>query len=527
MRKLLLVLTTILFAGHLLAQQPAVSVYSGTADPANCKSPGRNIFLRNDTGTLKVCNAGVWIALNGGVTSAANGGTGQSTYTKGDLLAAPGGATLNKLAVGADGSVLTADTASTNGVKWAAAAGGGITNAAGANVIPKSDGTNLVASGFTDNGTTISTPEKIATAATTGLVGIGMAPNAMLDITAPAGVISIQAVGTQGAPSSTSTPVAQAVVNVTGTLGVDQSTTIANRNGGTGQPVNLTTGGGGAHPGAASGTSRGGNGGAWNRVTGPGGAATAVTGTVKGGAAGAINDITGVGGASATSNGGAGGAYNATLGDGGVTTAAAPSGKGGSYNFAAGNGGANSNAAGTAGPGGDITFTAGTAGTPSGGAAAGVAGAIRLAGELLTDDQSRVAADIPSANTTFINMTGISRSVLAAGNYVGELIVKCNNSTAAEGIKFDFNGGTATMTAFWAAGNQLIGGTNVLGSGISTSLAGVLNFSTITGETVIVIKVSFVVNAAGTVIPRFAENSTAIGTATVELGSFMTLNKSS
>jgi hypothetical protein len=56
--------------------------------------------------------------------AAANGGTGQTTYTKGDLLTAPGGASLNKLAVGTDGQVLTADAASTNGVKWAAAAGG-------------------------------------------------------------------------------------------------------------------------------------------------------------------------------------------------------------------------------------------------------------------------------------------------------------------------------------------------------------------------------------------------------------------
>jgi len=53
------------------------------------------------------------------------GGTGQSTYTKGDILASPGSNTLNKLAVGTDTFVLTADAASTNGIKWAAASGGG------------------------------------------------------------------------------------------------------------------------------------------------------------------------------------------------------------------------------------------------------------------------------------------------------------------------------------------------------------------------------------------------------------------
>ena len=63
-----------------------------------------------------------------GSLAATRGGTGQTTYAKGDILASPGSNTLNKLTVGNDGEVLTADAASTNGVKWAAvAAGTGIT----------------------------------------------------------------------------------------------------------------------------------------------------------------------------------------------------------------------------------------------------------------------------------------------------------------------------------------------------------------------------------------------------------------
>lgn len=111
------------------------------------------------------------LPLSTGVTGtlpATNGGTGQSTYAKGDILASPGSNTLNKLGVGSDGQVLTADVASTNGVKWATAAGG-ITNAAGNNVIPKSNGTNLVASSLTDDGSTISTAELITITTTTGI----------------------------------------------------------------------------------------------------------------------------------------------------------------------------------------------------------------------------------------------------------------------------------------------------------------------------------------------------------------------
>lgn len=139
--------------------------------------------------------------------------------------------------------------------------------------------------------------------------------------------------------------------------------------------------------------------------------------------------------------------------------------------------------------------------------------------------QARMTADVSRNNTTLTSLTDLTISNLQAGRkYTGRMVIKCNNTQAAEGIKFDFNGGGATMTSFWACVSSMATGGVTPGSQISTSLAGVLNFTVLTGETVLVFEFSFVVNSVDsgtTFIPRFAENSTALGTATVELGSFI------
>lgn len=59
---------------------------------------------------------------NGGghVQTANKGGTGQTSYTKGDILVASSSSVLTKLAVGSNDQVLVADSAVATGVKWAA-----------------------------------------------------------------------------------------------------------------------------------------------------------------------------------------------------------------------------------------------------------------------------------------------------------------------------------------------------------------------------------------------------------------------
>lgn len=59
----------------------------------------------------------------GHVQTANKGGTGQTSYTKGNILVASGPSTLSKVAVGADGTYLSASSVAAAGVVWVPAAG--------------------------------------------------------------------------------------------------------------------------------------------------------------------------------------------------------------------------------------------------------------------------------------------------------------------------------------------------------------------------------------------------------------------
>lgn len=83
-------------------------------------------WITNDVGDITAVTAGTGIS-GGGTSGAVTITNSMATEidAKGDLIAGTGADTFSRLAVGANNTVLTADSSTATGLKWAAAAGGG------------------------------------------------------------------------------------------------------------------------------------------------------------------------------------------------------------------------------------------------------------------------------------------------------------------------------------------------------------------------------------------------------------------
>lgn len=138
--------------------------------------------------------------------------------------------------------------------------------------------------------------------------------------------------------------------------------------------------------------------------------------------------------------------------------------------------------------------------------------------------RSRLVSNVTNDTVTPSNLTELSLTLKAGRKYTGRLTLRVSNSTAADGLLLDFDGGSATMTSFAAGIVANVQGAT-LGTTVSTALATDLTATALngTGDNWIEVAISLVCNGAGTLIPRAAMNADTGGTLTVALGSYLWL----
>lgn len=135
-----------------------------------------------------------------------------------------------------------------------------------------------------------------------------------------------------------------------------------------------------------------------------------------------------------------------------------------------------------------------------------------------TSGRCFTSADATNATTTFSN-TSCSVTVTSGRKYSFKLAFFVSDSTAADGAKFDFEGGSATATNFRAHCNLF--DTALLLSTQVTALATDMTQATMTGSSLFQCEGTFEPSGSGTFIPRFAQNAHTTGTLTLFRGSYI------
>jgi hypothetical protein len=129
-----------------------------------------------------------------------------------------------------------------------------------------------------------------------------------------------------------------------------------------------------------------------------------------------------------------------------------------------------------------------------------------------------LAANFTNATATQAS-TALSVAVIGGRSYTFEMRLFAVNSTAAEGIRIDYDGGTATATDFRS--HCTLFDTALLLSTQTTAIATDVTVGVMTGASMMECAGSLEVNASGTFIIRAAEATTAVGTLTVNRGSWL------
>jgi hypothetical protein len=131
-----------------------------------------------------------------------------------------------------------------------------------------------------------------------------------------------------------------------------------------------------------------------------------------------------------------------------------------------------------------------------------------------------VESDLPRNSTVFLAVTDLEVPVENGKRYLFEITLRVNDDHA-EGVKFDLNGGTATVSSMWAT---YIGFDNALTMiKHSAALNTVANADQFAGDGLVKITGTLVASSAGTFVPRFAQKTHTSGSLTILAGSSLTL----
>ena len=154
--------------------------------------------------------------ITSGTLAVARGGTNIASYTKGNILAASASTTLNALAVGTNGQVLTADSAETTGLKWATPTVGTVTT------VTSSTGALTVATATTTPALTI----RSATTSVDGIVQLSDSTSTTSSVLAatPTAVKAAYDLAALALPKAGGTVTGELLFGTTGTLVFEGST---------------------------------------------------------------------------------------------------------------------------------------------------------------------------------------------------------------------------------------------------------------------------------------------------------------
>lgn len=126
----------------------------------------------------------------------------------------------------------------------------------------------------------------------------------------------------------------------------------------------------------------------------------------------------------------------------------------------------------------------------------------------------RATADVTNATATLATITGTSRAVIAGETYGFDAYIPLT-SDVADGVQVTI-GGTATATSIWYQG-LLFNGTTLAADTRSAALGGVVCALTATTSSYCEIHGTITVNAGGTLLVQFAQNTSTNSNVTTAL----------